>query len=59
MGFYWKNILLHACNDEHKVNLNDNNWIMHISLKILWNLKGNCNYHKKKKKRKIKGNCYF
>ena len=49
MGFYWKNRLLHARNDEHKVNLNDNNWIMHISLKILWNLKGNCNYHKKKK----------
>ena len=52
MGFYWKNRLLHARNDEHKVNLNDNNWIMHISLKIHWNLKGNCNYHKKKIKEK-------
>ena len=27
MVFYWKNRLLHACNDEHKVNWNDNNWL--------------------------------
>ena len=48
MVFYWKNRLLHACNDEHKVNWNDNNLIMHRSLKIIWNIKGNCNYQGKK-----------